>query len=1191
MSRVVTNNDTIRLVPSAYTRSNTSRVTVTNPENMYYNTDHTGAYASIRGRNNTSNVYYAFIHGFNFNDVPTDATINSFAVKIKAYRSSNLSTSNLPRLASSPSNNNTISNTVLSSAFTTDTAGEVYTFPNGSLTWNQIIGYGSNFSIHITLLSTASNSYPYAYVYGAEIEVNYSLQVTQYSVSISNTASGITISPSSQQWVNEDIDHIITFTNVTDVAALKVLDNNVNVSNKLVNIGINTYTYTIKNIDADHTIAVSTVTAYNITASSEVPTLATVDPTSGRTGQGSNYSINITKAEDKNSIRVYDNNVDVTNQLTIGKEPAELSTILNPSSLYSSSTTITNQNNACTNTSSTTYARMPIGQQVANNMIYSFDVSEIPSDATIESVSCVVKASTSTSSNITTKTVQLYSGTTAKGSSSTIPTTTGGTVTLSPGSWTRQELENIRIRFDGYYGGTSSNYNIDFYGADLTIQYTGYIDSDVVKVYTISNVQATHTVVVRENTKYAVTGSSNFSGVSINGLGNVYQDDSIIITLNGITESDSFTLYDNNVDVTSSVNSSYQYTISNVQLAHTLRVEENPHVTISGSSTFTGASFTNLPKKVYESNYGSDFIVNLTGISVPNSFVLTDNGNDVTNFVDNNQYLIQNIEENHTLVLSEATYYSVTGSSSVSGVSITGTSNKVYEGNSITVTITGVSNIYAIKLSDNNVDVSEHIEYVSNSYRYTIEDVHGNHTLTISQQETITVTASSSYSGASLSPTSSTIYKGEPLELTLTVSDITLISVRLTNSQTKIITGIFTDNGNGTYTGVLTDIRENSTVTVIQKVSYTITCTDNSTYGNISPIGTDTVDGGYDVEYKITTEYFNRIYLKDNNTIVNDEIIYNQLIDGSTISYINSYSGASSSGYTNFTTSTSYPISNAGDNSSDTSDYFRLRSTTSNGQHEAWLEFNTSSLNNINIPEDVDLTVTCKVAFRVSSTSYISALAVQLYSGNTPKGSATTTRTTTTTTYTLNVGNDWTVEELQNLRIRITATHNNSTSNGDIRIYGADLTVAYHRDEYYSYTLENISATHTLVLSDRPTYQLTASSTTQTGTITPISSTIYENNNAEFILTVDDITKIRLMDNDADVTDSIIYEDGNFKYIIDSVLGIHTIVLKDKLIVYHKINDQYVAIAKIYKKIAGEWVEQDDVENIFEQDKIYIKRS
>ena len=168
---------TIRLVPSAYTRSSSSRVTVTDPTNMYYNTDHTANYCSIRGRNNSSNTYYAFIHGFNFDDIPSNATVSSFEIKIRCYKNSYLQqgTSYRPRLASSPSSSSVISNTTLDSDVTTTAGGTVYTFPTSSLSWNTIKGYGSNFSIEIPLRSSSS-SYPYLYVYGAEINVTYTAQ-------------------------------------------------------------------------------------------------------------------------------------------------------------------------------------------------------------------------------------------------------------------------------------------------------------------------------------------------------------------------------------------------------------------------------------------------------------------------------------------------------------------------------------------------------------------------------------------------------------------------------------------------------------------------------------------------------------------------------------------------------------------------------------------------------------------------------------------------------------------------------------------------------------------------------------------------------------------------------------------------------------------------------------------------------
>lgn len=76
----------IRLVPSTYSFSNTSYMSITNASNMYNNTDST-SYATVTTSQNSTTTYYIYIKGFNFSDVPADATINSFTVKFKAYES------------------------------------------------------------------------------------------------------------------------------------------------------------------------------------------------------------------------------------------------------------------------------------------------------------------------------------------------------------------------------------------------------------------------------------------------------------------------------------------------------------------------------------------------------------------------------------------------------------------------------------------------------------------------------------------------------------------------------------------------------------------------------------------------------------------------------------------------------------------------------------------------------------------------------------------------------------------------------------------------------------------------------------------------------------------------------------------------------------------------------------------------
>lgn len=142
---------------------------------MYQNTDDTTNHADIRGRNNSNYTYYCYLRGFNFGDVPSGATVTNFEVKIKAYRNSYQATGSSSYRPSLCNNTSSISNTTLTEDLTTSSSGEVYTFPKGSLSWNTIKNYGSNFGIRIPLRRTGSTSRPYVYVYGAEIEVTYTL--------------------------------------------------------------------------------------------------------------------------------------------------------------------------------------------------------------------------------------------------------------------------------------------------------------------------------------------------------------------------------------------------------------------------------------------------------------------------------------------------------------------------------------------------------------------------------------------------------------------------------------------------------------------------------------------------------------------------------------------------------------------------------------------------------------------------------------------------------------------------------------------------------------------------------------------------------------------------------------------------------------------------------------------------------
>lgn len=404
---------TIKLIPSAYTRSSTSRVTVTGPTNMYYDTSHTANYCSIRGRNSSSSgPYYAFIHGFNIGSVPEDAIVSAITVRISCYRNSYLATgsSYRLRLASTPSSSSAITNTTMSSDV--GTSRTVYTIPTGNLDWDDIKSYGSNFSIEVPLMST-SNQYPYLYVYGAEIEVTYTLPV-YHNITASSSVSGVTITPTSETVVEGDD---ITFTITSNGSSFIVKDNNVDVTSQLVQIqptGSNTET------PDDYSYLSSGVTI--------------------------NGSYPFSRAQD---------NADDTAD----------------------------------------YCRLNYSTSTTGYIELTFNLPSLPAGATVTGVSARARLRISSTTRMTNRICQLYSGSTAKGSNVDFSSTSSGgaLVTLSTGSWTANEISNLKMRVGATSSSSTSSKYVYIYGADVTVSYTL---SGEAYTYTISNVTADHTVVI-----------------------------------------------------------------------------------------------------------------------------------------------------------------------------------------------------------------------------------------------------------------------------------------------------------------------------------------------------------------------------------------------------------------------------------------------------------------------------------------------------------------------------------------------------------------------------------------------------------------------------------------------------------------------------------------------------------------------
>lgn len=137
-------------------------------------------------------------------------------------------------------------------------------------------------------------------------------------------------------------------------------------------------------------------------------------------------------------------------------------------------------NSALTDTTSTTYASLHLtrGTEAETWITYNFGLN-IPPGATINSVTAKARSfvNTTQSTRIKTRTVQLYSGATAKGSPTNL-NNSWTTQTLTPGTWTAAELNQAKIKW--YVQRNTSNVNTDYYmnisGAEIHVSYD-YNDS------------------------------------------------------------------------------------------------------------------------------------------------------------------------------------------------------------------------------------------------------------------------------------------------------------------------------------------------------------------------------------------------------------------------------------------------------------------------------------------------------------------------------------------------------------------------------------------------------------------------------------------------------------------------------------------------------------------------------------------
>ena len=150
-----------------------------------------------------------------------------------------------------------------------------------------------------------------------------------------------------------------------------------------------------------------------------------------------------------------------------------------------------------------------------SEMYLEFDKSaleNVPSNATINSVTANVRYYVNNTTYVSAVSLQLHANTTAKGSAVTTRSTSSAKYSITAGTWTRSELNNIRLYISATHNASTSSAYLYLYGADVTINYT----ASTVHVTGVSVSPATASIEAGDTTQLTATVTpSNASDQSV----------------------------------------------------------------------------------------------------------------------------------------------------------------------------------------------------------------------------------------------------------------------------------------------------------------------------------------------------------------------------------------------------------------------------------------------------------------------------------------------------------------------------------------------------------------------------------------------------------------------------------------------------------------------------------------------------
>lgn len=742
---------------------------------------------------------------------------------------------------------------------------------------------------------------------------------------------------------------------------------------------------------------------------------------------------------------------------------------------------------------STTYARFTT-QTTAGYTYYTFSVSGIPENATIDSVSCTARIYVNSTNRVTNTNIQLYSGTTAKGSSSTFASTTSSnTVTISGGTWTLSELSSARLRFGGTKSGSNQSGYINFCGATLSV------------TYSISG------------TAYTITSTSSVTGVTVSpATQDIMSGESGVVTIEGISDINDITVTDNDTDITS------QLVQQQYSSGGTVSTDLGTYTLVSGGFNGQGAT------------YFSGIVGNGVNASTTSNNYYSSGSGTIAVFTYDMAFT--NIPSNATIT---RVYCEVNGHAE-------STSNS--------------SEYMCAQLISGNTELSEELNFKSIGTSNSTQTLEATTLPTIAQLAEMKLQCRLGYYGGAINGATCYVVYTTPSSgyyYTYTISNIADDHVILIEEA-----------------GAFIPPEEDPTYNYYPVTISSINATTNP------GTGTTRVVEGTNQTITITPTESQVTLILDNGTDVSSQLVSHS--NGTPSYTVNSVSGASY-GFTLNSSTGYYTSTNAG-------------------------HANSAALARVSF----SLPVRCLVTF--SYINYAEATYDYGIFGNIDTALETTytvdsnaklicdtstynTSEVQTLTYEIESG-----EHFIDIKYRKDTYTDNNNDNLQFKI---DSITELETNNYYTYTLSNISARHNLifVFGNVSYYYVTSSGS---GCKLYPDGQFVELAGDSYKLTIvpdDPNASVSITDNNTNVTSSLelkttqIEKDGvtttykSYNYTISNIAAAHTLFVTCSTngTVYLKVNGSWVAFSKVYKKIDNRWQEQTDFSNLFDSTKIYIK--